>query len=397
MRVLLASLAVVGVLASNAAGTPAEQCFSRLRALGASDACAWAWTYPWFDHKARNGDQRNAVQDGDGVWRPKPLEEAILVSPSWRAEAKLEQEFGLRPKFYYLDFFYVTGTYREPSYYAANRASMTAIVRKAWKDYGAVPVFSWHMEHPCVTNGFPKAVYRYKCDEHKDIVAAIVHPSAVLGKSNFRAWFEARLIEIAGFLNGLTDEKGAKIPVILRYAHEMDGEWFWWGKGHCSARDFVALERLEADFLRQRCGDGQVLFAYTPDRWWWKLGREGVDGYLKWYPGDAYVDVLGYDDYAVGSGKSVDERKRRFDNALKKLRMLTEYADAHGKVVILSESGAPDSGFFYEDLNALMMSDGVHVAFFNTWIGPWSWPKTEAGMADLRRFAAMRTIEKKKP
>lgn len=377
------------------AGSPAGRCLSELRTLGESSGYAWAWTYPWFDHTVKSGDLRNAVQSPGGTWLPKALPDTILVTPAGRAEAMVEETFGVIPKLYYLDMFYVTGTFRPPSFYAVNRASMTAVVRKAWSEHRAVPVFSWHMEHYCVTNGFKSDSYRFKCSKHKNLVRAIVQNERD-GDFVPRAWFEDRLAEIAGFLNGLTDEKGGKIPVILRYAHEMDGSWFWWGKDDCLKEDFIALARLEADYLRSCCGNGQILFAYTPDRWWQGLGTEGKDGYLAWYPGDAYVDIIGYDDYAIGGGKTSDERRKNFESALGKMRLMSEYAVTHGKVVCLSESGNPDSGFYYEDIQRLMTADGVKAAFFNSWIGPWTWPKTEQGLKDIKGFVAkVRTTVKK--
>ena len=389
-RLAFSILGVVAVLvlATNACATgvetPAGRCLAELRAAGASPDFYWALTYSWFDHNAKDGDRRNAILSDDGNWCPRPLADTVLETPAWRAEAKVEQTFGVLPKYYYLDFFYTTGTVRPSAYYAANRASMTAIVRKAWAVHRAVPVFSWHMEHYCVTNGFKAESYRFKCSKHKNLVRAIVQGEKD-GAFAPRDWFKSRLVEIAGFLNGLTDETGKKIPVIIRYAHEMDGSWFWWGKDDCSKADFIALARMEADFLRARCG-GQILFAYTPDRWWSGIGEEGRDGYLAWYPGDAYVDVIGYDDYAIGGGKTPEDRRKNFGSALEKMRTLSDYATAHGKVVCLSESGNPSSGFFYEDIHRLMTSDGVHAAFFNSWIGPWTWPNTEEGKADMARF-----------
>lgn len=378
-------------------GSNAAHVFDRLKKIAASPNYYWAWTYPWFEHTAENGDGRNAAKTADGRFSPKPISETVLFTPKDRGEASLEERFGIRPYFYYLDFYYLTGIQRSPDYYAVNRASTVAIVRKAWRDFGAVPVFSWHMENPCVTNGFKGASYRFKCAEHKNLVRAILTDER--GPSFApRDWFMSRLEEIVTFLRSLTDEHDEKIPVILRYAHEMDGGWFWWGRENCSNTDYIALARMEADFLRTHGGKEQILFAYTPDRWWWGLGNpgEGDCKFLTWYPGDEYVDILGYDDYAIGSGKTPAEREQNFTNAVVKLRILSDYATSHGKAVILSESGAPNSGFFYEDLNRLMSADGVRVAFANTWIGPWTWPQTADGLRDLENFVTNVTVCVKK-
>ena len=380
MRLIYCAI-VASLLAGNAAAeTRAEKLERHLQKITEAREFYWAWTYPWFNHWTKDGDHGNAVvQDGKLV--PKAFAETSIETPLWRDEGKLSKRHAIQPQVAYFDLGYITGTWNRKEFYIANRASMTAVIRKAWKEYHAIPLFSWHMDHPCVTNGFNQAAYRYKCAEHRNTVKAIVD-----GEGWVKPWFDDRLEEIAAFFKGLVAEKGNRIPAILRYAHEMDGSWFWWGRDFCSPAEFIALARLEADALKAKGCAGQLLFAYTPDRWWNGLGEEGKSGYLEWYPGDEYVDVVGYDDYAIGGGKTPEERQKNFDNALAKMRTISAYAVAHGKVACLSESGKPDSGFYYEDIRRLMTAEGVKAAFFNSWIGGWTWPKTEAGMADLDRF-----------
>ena len=43
-----------------------------------------------------------------------------------------------------------------------------------------------------------------------------------------------------------------------------------------------------------------MLFAYSPDRHWGVAGEEGRSGFLERYPGDAYCDMIGFDDYELG-------------------------------------------------------------------------------------------------
>ncbi|WP_449436797.1 glycosyl hydrolase [Pedobacter steynii] len=31
---------------------------------------------------------------------------------------------------------------------------------------------------------------------------------------------------------------GNLVPVIFRPYHEFDGDWFWWGKSHCTTDEF---------------------------------------------------------------------------------------------------------------------------------------------------------------
>ena len=135
-------------------------------------------------------------------------------------------------------------------------------------------------------------------------------------------------------LHELVDEKtGKKIPVILRYPHEMDGDWFWWGRGWCTTEEFRRFCRMEADYLRAKC-PGQILFAYTPDRTWKKFGKEGDTNntFLAYYPGDRYVDILGIDDYSIGHGDDT-KAEAALAETVRKLRLMTSFAKERRQVV----------------------------------------------------------------
>ena len=178
--------------------------------------------------------------------------------------------------------------------------------------------------------------------------------------------------------NTLVDENGVKIPVIVRYGHEMDGDWFWWGSGWCTAAEFAAFCRLEADVLRRLCGNDQILFAYTPDRTWKDLGcpDDGGRNFLTWYPGDGYVDIVGFDDYSIGKGKTDEQAKANFAETLRKLRIVSEYADARGKAAALTECGcAGTRDDVYDSIFRLMTADGVKAAFVDTWGGKFTMPE----------------------
>ena len=56
---------------------------------------------------------------------------------------------------------------------------------------------------------------------------------------------------------------------------------------------------MTVDYLRDSCGLHNVLYAYSPDRSRIDMSSESTceAGYLYAYPGDEYVDVLGFDDY----------------------------------------------------------------------------------------------------
>ncbi len=83
----------------------------------------------------------------------------------------------------------------------------------------------------------------------------------------------------------------ARIPVLWRPFHEMDGKWFWWGRG--GAQGFVTLWRMMYERYVQHHGLHNLI---------WVLGFSDAPGDLApWYPGDDVVDILGGDSYKGGA------------------------------------------------------------------------------------------------
>ena len=99
--------------------------------------------------------------------------------------------------------------------------------------------------------------------------------------------------QIASYLKPLKD-KG--IPVIWRPLHEAGGQWFWWGRdaAACNRLWLLMFERFEA------AGLDNLIWAWTHSAAWSKPFSEG----MKWYPGDEYVDIVGFDLYNLTSAQS---------------------------------------------------------------------------------------------
>src|SRR5688572_299483 len=91
------------------------------------------------------------------------------------------------------------------------------------------------------------------------------------------------------------DAKAFKSPVILRFAHEGNGRFFPWGIGSFDndAATYVAAWRHVRGIFRD-VGAKNVRFL-------WSVSKQGCDGgcnaYLPFYPGDAYVDYMGFSSF----------------------------------------------------------------------------------------------------
>ena len=102
---------------------------------------------------------------------------------------------------------------------------------------------------------------------------------------------DSYLFRVADFLNGLVDTEGRPVPVIFRPWHEMNGTWFWWGSALIEADEFKELYRSTVDILKNKYDVHNVLYAYSPNC------ALNTEEYLRFYPGDEWVDVLGVDVY----------------------------------------------------------------------------------------------------
>lgn len=122
---------------------------------------------------------------------------------------------------------------------------------------------------------------------------------------------------IAFFLKQL---KNAEVPVLWRPYHEMNGEWFWWGK-KLGDNGTEKLYRMLYDRLVNFHKLNNLIWVYNCNEI-----RENTAPYDSIYPGDDVVDVLATDVYRNG-----------FDpNDYNQLLAL-----AGGKPIALGEVGTP--------------------------------------------------------
>jgi mannan endo-1,4-beta-mannosidase len=182
---------------------------------------------------------------------------------------------------------------------------------KAVFSWGGIVTISWHADNPA-TGG-----------NNKDVTGNPMGNLAIEGTTANVNW-KAQLDLVADELNGLTlDSK--KVPVIFRPFHEHTGSWFWWGKGNCTTEQFVTGWQYTVDYLRAK-GVNNILMAYSPS-------KPAIDDDHKnytqaTYPGDDYVDILGFDQY--------DEN---YVDLVRDARYMVEMAESHGKVAAITEFG----------------------------------------------------------
>jgi hypothetical protein len=186
-------------------------------------------------------------------------------------------------------------------------------IREAYQ-MGGIITISWHGNNPA-TDGD-------SWDCKSDTVVKSVLPGGV-NHEKFLGWLGV----LADFFLELKDDDGTLIPLIFRPYHEHTGAWFWWGNEQCSPEEYIQLWRMTVEYFRDTRNVHNLLYAYSSS--WVKDEAE----YLERYPGNEYVDILGFDSYMYGTPESYMEQ---LDT---NLLIVTDLAKRWNKIPTLSETG----------------------------------------------------------
>jgi beta-mannanase len=150
----------------------------------------------------------------------------------------------------------------------------------------------------------------------------------------YRSWLD----KVASFVSDLKGKKGESIPIIFRPFHELNGSWFWWGKNHCTPEELKQLWHFTVGYLRDTKNIHNLLYAFNTDRF------ASKEEYFERYPGNEWVDVVGFDIYQRGTGEKANEQ---FVTDLDKmLSTLEAIASEANKIPAVTEFGfakLPDS------------------------------------------------------
>ena len=223
------------------------------------------------------------------------------------------------------DFMFITdknNTGQANNWFYQQEVIISDDVKEAYAK-GMINTFSWHIREPNKEDSF------YASDMTAD-QKATAFKSILPGGTN-HAWYKAKLDKVASIFLNLKGSKGELIPIIFRPFHEFDGSWFWWGANFCTPEEYKTAYKFTVEYLRDTKGVHNILYAFSPDN-----SYTTSDNYLSRYPGDAYVDVLGmdnYGDFAAGQGQTGSDR------ANLKLKMISDLAVAKVKIAALTETG----------------------------------------------------------
>ena len=227
------------------------------------------------------------------------------------------------------------------------------VIRRAavvHNERGGIVTISWHPRNP-LTGGTA-------WDVSSDKVVASILPGGEK-EELFKGWLNA----LGDFLSGIRTPDGEAIPFIFRPWHEHTGSWFWWGRDLCTTEEFAALFRLTHDYLTLERGLTNIVWSYSPN--------SGVDaeGYMERWPGDEYVDLMGFDAYAFEGPDGPKAGSERLAETLTEaFKWLPRLGELHGKPIALTETGfqsIPDPTWWTETIYPAIKD--VPIAYLLTW------------------------------
>lgn len=215
---------------------------------------------------------------------------------------------------------------------------------------GGIVTLSWHLRNP-LTGGDAWDVSSDKVVE------------SILPGGERHEFFMGWLDRIASYMESLKDSDGRNIPLIFRPWHEHTGSWFWWGAGLCSAQQYNDLWVMTYDYFVKERGLDCLVWAISPNTL-----ADNFESWQERYPGDEYVDIVGLDCYCSTYEPQSTALEKFASDMARCLGSLREFADEHGKILALTETGY--EGLTYGKWWTEVLSpaiEGVPIAYLLVW------------------------------
>jgi mannan endo-1,4-beta-mannosidase len=225
----------------------------------------------------------------------------------------------------------VAGFHRkwEKTYHQVLQGTVDESIRW-WRTKGGLVTLHYHWMKP----GDPEGsawVGRPKSATRLDLAKAVTP-----GTDEYRAVM-ADLKVTADYLKQLAD---ARVPVLWRPLHEIDGSWFWW-TDTARPENTAALWRLMFDYFVHQRKLHNLIWIYNAAHVSHGLKKrdatfEDEVAYRKcFYPGAKYVDLASIDTYAnpkLGWGAVQEDARRRAYELMQQI--------APGKMLAIAEDSA---------------------------------------------------------
>lgn len=222
------------------------------------------------------------------------------------------------------DVFDICGDYPAIFGFDLNGIKQTSNLKAAIKHHerGGIITISWHMNN-LLTGG-----NAWDCSSDQ-VVSSILRDDST--KREFCKWLDG----FASFCIKMKDKNDNQIPILFRPLHESTSNSFWWGKKCCSDNDFKKLWKFTYNYLVKKKRVNNLIWVFSLD----KMRTEKE--FNSRYPGNKYVDVIGYEKYHYWTEKESDKEcierfRKEFSDGLD---VLTIVSKKHKKIPAVTELG----------------------------------------------------------
>lgn len=215
---------------------------------------------------------------------------------------------------------------------------------------GGVTTVSWHFNNPVSPTSF------YWNDS--TVAAAVKN---IIPGGTHHEQYKTILRTIADLAKSIKGKDEKTVPMIFRPYHEFDGDWFWWGKSHCTIDEFKTLWRFTVTYLRDSLQVHNFIYAFSPDN---TFSTE--EEYLERYPGNDYVDMVGMDNY----GDFGRYGKYNLDSGYQKLKIVSDFAGKSNKLAAFTETGLesiPNTTWWTDKLLATLRRSKLKLCYVLVW------------------------------
>lgn len=232
---------------------------------------------------------------------------------------------------------------------------------------GGIITFSWHAWNLSTGKNF--------YDTSGNVM------SRILPGGDLNNQFKVQMDSIANFANHLK-HAGKSIPIIFRPFHENTGSWFWWGSKHCTPEVYKQVWQYTVQYLRDEKGVHNFLYAYSPS----KPAQLDIETYETRYPGDEYVDIIGFDYYGPDDYS---------EELLENCRLVVGLAKERNKVAAITETGVRKGlqNTDFEDWYVKCLLDPIkndsvarNISYMVTWSSNWIPVEGELNYDGFRKF-----------
>lgn len=143
---------------------------------------------------------------------------------------------------------------------------------RAVADHESVPLITWEPWTP--VSGF---------DRSEDKVNQKAYRLVNITKGTFDPYITTYAREVRNYGK----------PVIIRFAHEMNGNWYSWGSTFNTPEEYIAAWKHVHDIFVKE-GARNVSWLWAPNALYDDPHVPFSDDITKFYPGDEYVDIVGF-------------------------------------------------------------------------------------------------------